>query len=259
MIGSIITMIYGLITSITSFFTQDTTVSIIIGALSIITFIGAIIILIGAILFLLGRKEFGEKHQKNVKNAVIIFCINVIISIIFTSAVVFMAFSVAISTSSATSATGPFSILIVIMAISSAILGSLMYYFALIELEDEKGKNILYVAIISSIIISVITSFYIAGMLGEVLGSISTNSSYSSFGFTQNVGKIGILGVISNLLFLYAFYIPYKRIKDGEIIPQVLTSVTSTVPSRICPSCNKTIPFDANMCPYCGKKFETYQ
>lgn len=258
-IGSIITMIYGLITSITSFFTQDATASMIISAFVIISFIGAIIILIGAILFLLGRKEFGEKHQKNVKNAVIIFCINIIMTIIIASAVAFLVFSAVISTSSATSAAGPFSILIVIMAIVSAVLSSLMYYFALIELENEKGKNILYAAIISSIIISIITSFYIAGMLEEVLGSISTTNSYSSFGFTQNVGKIGILGIITNLLFIYSLYIPYKRIRDGEIKPQVLTSVTSTVPSRICPNCNKNIPFDANICPYCGKKFETYQ
>jgi len=251
--------------SITGFLTQNTTASIIIGFSAIISGIGAITILIGAIFFLIGRKEFGEKHQKNVKNAVVIFCINVIITIIFTSAVVFMAFSAAISTSSAASLTSPFSILIVIITISSAILGGLMYYFALFELENEKGKKILYAAIISSIIISIITSFYVAGLLGEFLGTISTDygslgtSKYSSLGFTQNAGKIGILSIIPNLLFLYSFYIPYNRIKDGELAPQILISNNTTVTSRICPNCNKFIPFDANICPYCGKKFETYQ
>ena len=27
-------------------------------------------------------------------------------------------------------------------------------------------------------------------------------------------------------------------------------------PDRICPNCTRGTPFDANICPYCGKKFE---
>ncbi len=29
-------------------------------------------------------------------------------------------------------------------------------------------------------------------------------------------------------------------------------------PDRICPSCQRAIPFDANICPYCERKFEDY-
>ncbi|GAI77546.1 unnamed protein product [marine sediment metagenome] len=233
-----------------------------IGILGIVSFIGVILILIGVILFFIGRKEFGEKHQNNVKNAIIIFIINIVVATILTSAIVFFAIS-SITTSTIANSSpeinmGPLSILIVIISIVSAILGGLMYYFALIELEDEQGKNILYAAIISSIGITTVTSVYIAGLLGEMFGSISSTSSYSSLSFIQNTGGIGILGVIPNLLFLYAFYIPYKRIKDGELIPQVSSSVNSTAPGRICPNCSRSIPMDANTCPYCGKKFESY-
>ena len=28
--------------------------------------------------------------------------------------------------------------------------------------------------------------------------------------------------------------------------------------ARCCPNCGREIPFDANICPYCAKKFETY-
>jgi H+/Cl- antiporter ClcA len=31
-----------------------------------------------------------------------------------------------------------------------------------------------------------------------------------------------------------------------------------TTPQRICPNCGREIPFDANLCSYCGKKFESY-
>ena len=253
-IGSIITIICSFITSITYFLAQGTTTSIIIAGFGFISFIGAILILVGLILFLMGRKEFGEKHQNNVKNAVIIFCINIIVAIILVAAIAFMTFS-AIATSSTENVAGPFSIVIVIIAVVSAVLGGLIYYFGLIELENETGKNILFAGIISSIIISIITSFYIAGMLGEIFGSISSYSSYSPLSFNQNIGGIGILGIISNLLFLYAFYIPYNRIKNGELIPQVLSSGRSTIPGRICPSCGRPIPMDSNVCPYCGKDF----
>ena len=29
-------------------------------------------------------------------------------------------------------------------------------------------------------------------------------------------------------------------------------------PDRRCPNCGRTIPFDAKICPYCAKKFESY-
>jgi MFS family permease len=257
-IGSIITMTYSVITSISSFFAQDAITQIIIGFLAIISFIGGILILVGAILFLMGRKEFGEKHQNNVKKAVIIFCISIIVTIFLTVSVAFMTFS-AISSASPTLSLeglgGSFSILIVIISVISAVLGGLIYYFGLIELENETGKNVLFAGIISSIIISTITSFYLAGMLGEIFGSISSTSSYSSLSFNSNIGAIGILGLIPSLIFLYAFYIPYNRIKNGELIPQVSTSTQSTSTSRICPNCGRPIPFDANICPYCGKDF----
>jgi MFS family permease len=261
-IGSIITMIYSAINSLSSFFTQDLTTQIIIGFLAIVSFIGAILILVGLILFLMGRKEFGEKHQNNVKNAVIIFCITIIVAIILVVAIAFVTFSAissAVGTSSTDSFVSPsFSIVIITLVVVTAVLGGLMYYFGLIELENETGKNILFAGIISSIIISIITSFYLVGMLGEIFGSISSPSSYSSLSLNQNFGGIGILGIIPSLLFLYAFYIPYNRIKNGELIPKTFPSGQSQIPSRICPNCGRPIPMDSNVCPYCGKKFEKY-
>ncbi len=256
-IGLIITMIYGFITSVVNFIIQDPTVMIIIGVTALVAFIGVILILVGALYFYMGRKEFGEQHENNVKKALIIFCINIIISVVLVIVISFFTYT-AISSSgdsayaAASSFGGPFTLILVIMTTTSAILGGLMYYFGLIELENEKGKNILYVGIISSIIISIITSFYIAGMLGELFGSISSMSSYSSLSLNQNVGGIGIFGVIPSLLYLCAFYIPYERIKDGELVPQVTTSGVS---SRFCPICGRNIPEDAGICPYCGKKF----
>lgn len=32
----------------------------------------------------------------------------------------------------------------------------------------------------------------------------------------------------------------------------------SKEPDRRCPECGRGIPFDAKICPYCGKKFKEY-
>jgi Na+-driven multidrug efflux pump len=266
-IGLAITTIYAIIVSISLSLIDNTYNSIFFSYIGIISFIGGILILVGAIFFFLGRKEFGEKHHENIKKALIILVVNIIFGIIFVSAISFFIVSTMFSSIGAESSVEsdislPLSLFVIIMIIS-AILGALIYYFGLIELEDERGKTILYAGMISSIIISVITSMYVVGLLGEFLGSFDLNNSSSMINFTQNIGGIGILGIIPNVLFLYAFYIPYNRIKTGELIPQITSKDTSIESSpiinRYCGYCGRNIPLDSLICPYCGKKLEVKQ
>lgn len=253
-IGSIIMMICSAITSISNLLIKDSGTLIIIIIIGFVSFIGLIIVLIGAIIFLIGRKEFGEKHQKNVMNAVILFIISFVLIIIFSIGIALMTLSAITTGETFGTYTTFYSILLIMI---SAILGALIYYFALIELENETGKNFLFAGIISSIAISIITSFYYVNMLGDIFGTISKGSSdYSSFAFNQNVGVIGLLGIIPSLLYIYSLYIPYKRIKEGELVPIVSSNVKGPYSVRICPNCKRSIPFDANICPYCGKRFE---
>ena len=253
-IGSIIMMICSAITSISNLFIKDSGTLISILIIGFVSFIGLIIVLIGAIIFLIGRKEFGEKHQKNVMNAVILFIISFVLIIIFSIGIALMAFSAITTGETFGTYTTFYSILLIMI---SAILGALIYYFALIDLENETGKNFLYAGIISSIAISIITSFYLVNMLGDIFGTISKGSGgYSSLAFNQNFGAIGLFGIIPTLLYIYSFYIPYKRIKDGELLPIVQSNVKGPYSVSICPNCGKHIPFDAKICPYCGKHFE---
>ena len=248
-------MICSAITSISNLFIKDSGTLISILIIGFVSFIGLIIVLIGAIIFLIGRKEFGEKHQKNVMNAVILFIISFVLIIIFSIGIALMAFSAITTGETFGTYTTFYSILLIMI---SAILGALIYYFALIDLENETGKNFLFAGIISSIAISIITSFYYANMLGDIFGTISKGSSdYSSFAFNQNIyGVIGLLGIIPSLLYIYSLYIPYKRIKEGELVPIVSSNVKGPYSVSICPDCGKHIPFDSKICPYCGKRFE---
>ena len=254
-IGSLISLIISIITSTSYLLIKSDVVQIIISILGLISFIGTIIILAGLITFYMGRKEFGEKHENNVKKALILVVVNIILAVIFAIAIVFMTFSAFMSSSSGNVETTGFSFVIIIFSLISSILGGLAYYFGLIDLEDETGKNVLFAGIISSILISAVTSFYIAGWLGNFLGDVSSTGNYSTLSLNQNIGGIGILGIIPGLLFLYAYYIAYNRIKQGEIKPKIDTSINPNISNRICPNCGRPIPFDAIMCPYCGKNF----
>ena len=250
-IGMIITLIYGLIISAYSLLLEDYQVLVIISFFLILILIGAILIIVGAIFFLIGRKEFGEKHQKNVFNALIIYIINILFSAILSGAMVYFAVSSILRSETYLT---PYTIFLLIIPIVSAILSGLMWYFALIELEDEKGRYFLYGGIISSICISIISSVYIVGFLGELFGEISSTSGPALTGY-QSLGGIGILGVIPGILFIIALYIPYYRIKVGELVPKVFLAYGSNAPGRLCPNCGRGIPMDSLLCPYCGKRF----
>ena len=236
-----------------------------IGFLMIIGLIGiimAIILLIGSILFLMGRTEFGEKHSKNVLNAVIIFVISIVVVGVISG------IGSVINTMGETSGQVPnLYMSSFIPSVISAILGGLVYYFALKELEDETGLRIMYIAFICSIITTIFIGFVTVGVFGDIFGEIYSGTSTSSpdlstvMSSISGLTRVSIFSNISGFLWLIAVYIPYRRIDSGELIPQPakpLFDSSSTRSERICPNCNKDIPMDANNCPYCGKQFETY-
>lgn len=215
--------------------------------------IGGIIVFIGAILFLIGRKEFNEKHQRFVIYAVILVVMNIIVITVL--AVIGIFINIAAGGTD-------FSSSIVLPTLTGAILGGLVYIFALYELEDEKGRYLLYISYIVSIIIAVVIVFYTMGELSDYLNEvISTENQPTNFSstmaFTSRLSNISVLSVISNILWAIAVYIPYKRIKDGDLVPQSkkVYDEASSVIDRICPNCIRVIPNDANICPYCGKRF----
>jgi len=205
--------------------------------------IGGLLGLIGAILLLIGRKEFGEKHEKFMIYAVVIFVISMIVGSLTALSSIFMDFST----------------IYAIMPIS-AVLGGLVWIFALYQLENKTGRYILYTAYALMIVTSIIVAAISITSYGDI-GYINS-SSYSQFSsnyqWMGNTGLFNIIGsLISTLLLIIAFYIPYKRIISGALVP--ISNITHSEGSdRICPNCGQGIPFDANICPYCSKRFDNY-
>jgi uncharacterized membrane protein YhaH (DUF805 family) len=69
-------------------------------------------------------------------------------------------------------------------------------------------------------------------------------------------GKSGALWLIIELLFPIIGLIIWLIVRPPEPSFYEKKAAGSEKKDRICPSCGRTIPFDAKVCPYCGKNFE---
>lgn len=253
----LLSIIFGMITGILLFilsFTQEiTNINNLLAALIPVIIPGAIggfLGLIGLILIMVGRKDYGEQHSKFAIYALIIFIISIIISVIISIVQSFTTYS---SSLSATSGLQNLPLIMAINTIISAILSGLMYIFLLYHLENEKGRIILYAAVFTSIFFSIIISIYNYLNLSEIFSTIDLESSSSAYGSMINyifsLSKISILGLVGNILFLIAIYIPYNRIKSGELV--------NVLPSYLkkCMGCGRVSRSDYTICPYCGKRY----
>jgi len=95
--------------------------------------------------------------------------------------------------------------------------------------------------------------------------------SATTLAFRQNGSNVDVLFIHSNSnLFLALFIVLFitiwivaiilaiiadsnsKKFRNNELIP-LLQGYGAT--GRMCPNCGRPIPFDANICPYCGLRF----
>ncbi|RLF60212.1 MAG: hypothetical protein DRN27_00010 [Thermoplasmata archaeon] len=210
---------------------------------------GGLLTLVGGVFMLMGRKEFTKRHEEFITKAVVFLVLSIV------SSMVIVIGSTVISAVSGSPNIYASSFL---PALISSVLGGLVYVFALYELMDPKGRTLLYIAYIVSIGIALISSLYVLGLFGDVFGGeITTDLAPSAMNLVSSASKISVLGVVSSLLWAITAYIPFKRIKDGEIVAKIKTNEIH-ISKRICPNCSKNIPDDANICPYCGKQFESF-
>ena len=246
-----------------------TAISAVIGTSINISIISFILLLVGIILIAIGRKQYGEKHSRNVLIAVFIFIFSFIFSIIVVAAAIFSA----ISSEDLNSLKIIFYIIPIV-----AVLDGLMYLFLLYELEKPKGKIIVIsgiaVTLISSLVIIALIMPSVDGLINEFdekYKSDTITRNYYSDGYNSyfeeekrfnnkveemqtQATRVGAVGIFGQLFYLFAFYLPYKRIKDGELMPLIKNKSYNM---RRCMNCGRLCPSDSMVCAYCGNKFES--
>ena len=227
--------------------------------------IGGFLTLIGLIFMFIGRKEFGNRHRKFVIGAIILFIITIIVAVIFVFFIVFAVMSTIDYDSASIVDFSPFKNLFLMTPII-AVIGGITNVFLVHELEDQKGKLILYLAFF----VTLFLSFYIAfeGMkiadewiedIDKTLQEERESSLFyfdlsSTIGdqtteFQQKLSRISAIGIIGQLFYLVAYLLPYNRIKSGDLAPSLPSH------QKRCMSCGRVNPYDSYVCAYCGSRF----
>ena len=83
--------------------------------------------------------------------------------------------------------------------------------------------------------------------IGAILLIVGVLFTFFTFGF--GIVCTGPLMLIGFILMIIGLVLPEDEKKTVETI------IKEPETKRYCPNCGRGIPFDANICPYCGKKF----
>lgn len=240
--------------------------------LAIVGFIGLVFYLVAYILMCvggIGYREFGEKHRKFLIISFIIFIILIVLNIV-TSVYQMMVVGDAASTGDLSGIVN-----IYILPIAATIVGGLFYVFILHELEDLKGKVVLYIMLGCTIAIAVITAFFQysnfdvwAANVAELLSESTVSGSIFGMDLgTQNAQNIinqaiateaykyTIYGAIPMVLQFVAMILAFYRIKIGDLksVPRAISR------GRRCSNCGMEIPEYAESCPKCGQFYGAVQ
>ncbi len=193
-------------------------------------FFGYILILVGLVLMFSGRNEFGDKHKTFVTYGLVAIVIGIVIIIIGFAVIVIGALAgIDLTTDPSQDPVIDYSEMaqgmttgIVITQIGGVVIliGEILLVF---WLHNDMGKKLLYITLIVGIITTVITTFLISALLNDIMQVMEDtpeNEQEDVFlDFSADTNRINAIGMIPSFLLLIAFYLPYDRIKKGELKP----------------------------------------
>jgi uncharacterized membrane protein len=111
-----------------------------------------------------------------------------------------------------------------------------------------------FLALIVGWILSILAALY----LRKSYNSIAEHTKVDLFKTTGLLYFIGAITTIVLIGFIISAIARIIEIVAYFSLPDKLPSETQDkhIPDRKCPNCDREIPMDARICPYCGKKFE---
>ena len=105
----------------------------------------------------------------------------------------------------------------------------------------------------------------IIGWILSIIGALYLRKSYNSIAehtqvdMFRTMGTVYFIGAITTIIligFIILFIAKIIEIIAFFSLPNDLPGTKKEKSERRCPNCDRTIPEDASICPYCGKNFK---
>jgi len=193
---------------------------------SAISFFGLIFLFIGWVLMVTTRKEYGEKHSQYMMYSVVAFVVGIIIIVAGVMIMIGSLLSGGFDTTTEelivdypeaarSMKTG---LMVTQLGNIFFTLGAVLLVYCL---ENENGKMILYLALAASVILAIVAMVVISSTLDNVADRLETiPEEQHEDVFNEGLADLGIidaLGTIGLIFLIIGYYIPYDRIKKGEL------------------------------------------
>lgn len=198
-------------------------IGLLLGWIPYILYIGGILELIGVILIIIGRDAFGVRHGKYVIYAVVIYVTGFAAEFI-------LGFSFGVTITSATlGGVTPHNALATIMqAFESLLWGSLVVSAVLgistvmlvYQLEEANGRMLLWVAFAAQIAAGTAGIIIIGPLISHAIALAFASSPPDLtpiLNLDNELTSLRILNAIPSVIFAFAYYLAWKRIKPGII------------------------------------------
>ncbi len=233
--GSVVAYAYYSTVNLTDLEGQLASILMILIPIAVIGGLAGLMYLIGAIFIFLGRKEFGEKHRKNIFYCILLFIAILGIIVVFSVVNVTMTFNWAFSGQSQNTpafTADYFKTQLMFSLIQSSlvsILSGFIWVLGFYHLENKKGRTVLLAAFVIMLLTPMVNGIGSYTMLDEWTKQgffddmfNTTTSSYAQLiSLSQWTGLTGIImllvSVLSYLLLFIALYLANKNIKNAEI------------------------------------------
>ncbi len=178
-----------------------------------VSFVGGIIFLVGAILLILGRKAFGPAHSRYVLIALALFVAG-IVGLVAVVVLLVIAILPAVPTT-------PEEVLALITTYIPALLviggiSGLSYPLLAHAVSSRTGQILLWVGYAATLAILVVTYITLIGVF-EAAVDFTGDPVVLLSAFLTEFFTIGLLLVVSSVLYAVGYYLAYSRVNRGEI------------------------------------------
>ena len=182
----------------------------------IIQYLGIILNFIGVILIFLNRHNFEAKHATYVVLSIVIYLVSFVIVVFITVAGVLSIVTSSFSTlplSQQESMIRDQMQTIILGTIIAGMIGSIAYFTITYGLQDEKGKLLLLIGLVSYFIVEAIIGAFLYSYTTAVLNSTFSNNSFHQSNLTSFSGDLTLYSMLT-VIPMITYAIDYLRIRS---------------------------------------------